>query len=82
MREGSRATLRTDYELGAGVLLMPVRLALDTTIGSGLISAGFSMRREPALTRVLLVEFCLGSALRACRPVGFGPAPVGSRLTG
>ena len=63
MREGSRATLRTDYGLGAGVLLMPVHLALDTTIGSGLISAGFSMRGEPAPTRVLLVGFCLGSAV-------------------
>ena len=45
----------TDYELGAGLLPVPAHLALDTAIGTGLISAGLVLRDEPAPVRALLV---------------------------
>jgi hypothetical protein len=49
----------TDYELGAGKLPMPAHLALDATIGIGLIGAGLLFRREPTPVRAMLVAMGL-----------------------
>jgi len=53
----------TDYELGAGVLPVPAHLALDVSVGTGLIGAALVMRDEPAPVRALLVGMGLTELL-------------------
>jgi hypothetical protein len=52
----------TDYELGEGMLPMPVHLALDTAVGAGL-----TLRDEPPPVRALLVGMGLTELLLVSR---------------